>query len=83
MPAEIDEVKLTEILEMVEAEFRRASAKNDKFNSAHEGYAILDEEVDELWDEVKKKRKLRNAELMKGECKQIAAMAIRFMHDLL
>ena len=83
MAAEINEQKLSEILAMVEAEFRKASAKNDKFNSAHEGYAVMLEEVDELKEEVWKKRKLRNIELMRGEAKQIAAMAIRFIHDLL
>ena len=81
--ASIDEKKLKKILEMVEAEFRRASAKNEAFHSCHEGYSILAEEVDELWDEVKKKTKLRSTRLMQNECKQIAAMAVRYMHDLL
>ena len=82
VPAEINELKLQKILQMVEAEFRRAVAKNEPFHSCHEGYALIDEEVDELWDEVRKKKKLRNSTLMKNECKQIAALAIRYMHDL-
>lgn len=81
--APIDEQKLQKILAAVEEEFRNASAKNEAFHSCHEGYSILAEEVDELWDEVKKKRKLRSSRLMRSECKQIAAMAIRYMHDLL
>jgi NTP pyrophosphatase (non-canonical NTP hydrolase) len=48
------------------------------FNSAHEGYAVLFEEVDELWDEVRKKQKNREVSLMKKEALDIAAMAIRF-----
>jgi len=83
MPAEINEAKLHGLLDAVESEFRRASAKKEKFNSVHEGYGLMLEEVDELWDEVKKKTKLRNNQLMRGECEQIAAMALRFMHDLL
>jgi len=81
--APIDEVKLQKLLALVEAEFRRASSKNEAFHSCHEGYSILAEEVDELWDEVKKKTKMRSTKLMRSECKQIAAMAVRFMHDLL
>jgi hypothetical protein len=79
----IDDDKLHRIIEEVEYEFRSASSKNGAFNSAHEGWAVLYEEVEELWDEVKKKRKVRNLENMKLECVQIAAMAIRFAHDLL
>lgn len=43
--------------------------------SAHEGFAILKEEVDELWDEVKKDSP--NWVLF-AEAKQVAAMALRF-----
>ncbi len=46
------------------------------FHSAHEGFAVLKEEVDELWDEVKKREFDRTK--MRAEAVQIAAMAIRF-----
>jgi len=63
-----------------------------EFNSIHEGYAVLLEEVDELWDEVKKnptkayhdhfdakgKHKLE----MRKEAIQVAAMAIRFAAEV-
>ena len=52
--------------------------------SAHEGYTVLLEEVDELWDEVKlnpRKNPQRNA-TMRKEAIQIAAMAIRFVLDV-
>ena len=67
-----------------EVSFELSSAMKDypPFSSAHEGYAILLEEVDELWDEVKKKPKDRDKEKMRAEAMQIAAMAIRFMEDL-
>lgn len=51
-------------------------------HSAHEGYAVILEEVDELWDEVKKKREDRSKRKMRDECIQIAAMAIKFIEDL-
>lgn len=38
----------------VETELALAKSVHDKeFNSTHEGYAVLKEEVDELWHEVK------------------------------
>lgn len=74
--------KLRSALDDVIREFKSASSSHDKFNSAHEGFAILYEEVDELWDWVKKKEKNRSKKEMRGEAKQIAAMALRFMVDL-
>jgi hypothetical protein len=51
-------------------------------NSAHEGFAVLKEEVDELWDEVKVKQGERNLENMRKEAIQVAAMAVRFAADI-
>lgn len=47
--------------------------------SLHEGYAVLKEEVDELWDAVKD-QKASPASIRK-EAIQVAAMAIRFIKD--
>lgn len=58
-----------------------AMEKFPKFNSAHEGFAVLAEEVDELWDHVKTNQKRRDVEGMRKECIQIAAMALRFAHE--
>jgi hypothetical protein len=60
-------------------------AAQDKFppmNSAHEGYAVLLEEVDELWEIVKLKQKNRDLTAMRKEAVQIAAMALRFLTDV-
>ena len=82
MNANIDEKKLTIILEEVEEELRRASKLHAKMNSPHEGYAILKEEVDELWDIVKRKELFRGRnDQLHAECIQVAAMAVRFLHD--
>ncbi len=48
--------------------------------SAHEGFAVLQEEVDELWTEVKVRTKSR--ERMRAEAIQVAAMAIKFVSDV-
>jgi hypothetical protein len=65
---------------LVEAEYSRVTGLFDGFNTAHEGYALLLEEIDELWVEVK--RKPRSAEKMRKEAVQVAAMAIRFLVDI-
>lgn len=63
-------------------ELYRARAKFPRpESSAHEGYAVLAEEVDELWDEVKGHSPNRK-DRMREECIQIAAMAIRFIEDV-
>lgn len=59
-----------------------ATATYPSFNSPHEGYAILKEEVDELWDHVKVKQGSRQEEQMMKEAIQVAAMAVRFVFDL-
>lgn len=51
------------------------------FASAHEGFAILREEVDELWELVRGKQGKRDAQAMRIEAIQIAAMAIRFAEE--
>jgi hypothetical protein len=60
------------------AEFYRAEAKHKPMNSHHEGYAVILEELDELWDDVKADRK--DAALK--ECVQVGAMALRFIANL-
>lgn len=67
-------------LRAVEAEVSRAEAKFPPFHSAHEGWAVIMEEVDELWDMVR--RDSADSLAARRECIQVAAMAIRFMKDL-
>ncbi|WP_438852627.1 hypothetical protein [Brevundimonas nasdae] len=51
------------------------------YNSAHEGFAIIHEEVDELKAHVWTNQKRRDLEAMKTEAIQVAATAIRFAAD--
>jgi hypothetical protein len=62
------------------AEFHRASDLHPKFNSAHEGYAVILEEMDELKAEVWKRH--HDPALMRKEAVQVAAMALRFLTDV-
>lgn len=66
----------------IRIEHNSAVSKFPPFLSPHEGYAVLLEEMDELWDEIKKQYGDRTREQMRKEATQIAAMALRFMIDL-
>lgn len=55
----------------------RATQFHGNFNSAHEAFAVLLEEVDELWDEVRKKRENRDSVAMWNELVQIAACCLK------
>lgn len=70
--------RVRSVIEKVRNEVHSASAAWPPFNSAHEGYAVLLEEVEELWAHVKTNQKKRDIEAMKKEAIQVAAMAIRF-----
>jgi molybdopterin biosynthesis enzyme len=62
------------------AELERAQGLFPPFHSAHEGYAVLLEEVDELKETVFKKG-FTSADQCQ-EAQQVAAMALRFLVDL-
>lgn len=68
-----------ELVKLMKIEYTKAVDKFGPFQSNHEGYAIIKEEVDELWDGIKKND---NKLALKEEALQIAAMAIRFCVDL-
>lgn len=69
-------------LQEVASELQRARLFHKPLNSAHEAYSVILEEIDEFWDEVKKKRSERNHCNMRKELVQIAAMAVRALSDL-
>ncbi len=72
------ERRLDLALSLVREEVIRAIKKFPEFNSSHEGYAVIAEELDELWDEVKRDR----PDLAREEAVQVAAMAVRFLTDI-
>ena len=67
-----------ECITLIVCEYKYAAKRFGKFNSAHEGYAVLKEEVDELWDVIKKNGTPIER---KNEAIQVGAMAIRFLID--
>ncbi len=59
------------------AELAGAVGKWPRFNSLHEGWGVLSEEVDELWDHVRLNQKKRDPAAIRAEAIQVAAMALR------
>ena len=74
------DAKLTLLLAKIEAEFQRAIKYYRPMNSYHEGYAVIKEEMEELWDEIKKKKQKKQR--LHEEAVQVGAMALRFLYDL-
>jgi hypothetical protein len=72
---------INEALGQVHDEFARATSIHGKFNSAHEGFAVLKEEIDELWEEVKRRDRLPDH--LRKEAVQVGAMALRFLVDII
>lgn len=81
----INHTVVVQTVNEMQKELFRATEKFGEFNSAHEGWAILQEEVDELVQIMKKMWENVKADDYKAaeeEAIQIGAMAIRFIHDL-
>lgn len=66
-------------IELVVSELNDAMKKFPLFNSSHEGYAVIKEEVDELWDEIKNNKHPMSEVNQKKEAIQVAAMGIKFL----
>ena len=82
MPRLADVERQAQIMAEVQQELHRAQSLYPSFSSPHEGYAIILEELDELWDEIKLRKDLRDTRTMRKEAIQVAAMAIRFLLDV-
>ncbi len=76
--------RLTLAITEITAEVRRAKTLFPvNFHNQHEAYAVILEEVDELWDEIKKNQKRYDLPAQRTEAKQAAAMLVRLMVELL
>lgn len=68
---------LTDVLDKVLLEVKTAERNWPRYNSAHEAYGVIVEEVHEFERHVFDNQKIRNATAMQNELIQIAATAIR------
>jgi len=67
---------------LVREELKRARRKNGPILSIHEGYAVILEELDEAWNEVKKQTEERNLNNLLKELIQVSAMAQKMAEDV-
>ena len=75
-------MKVVDAINLIWNEYKEAQQKFNPFNNAHEGYAVILEELDELWDLIKSKPTAQNLKDREKEVKQVGAMALRFLIDL-
>lgn len=71
------EVKHYELM-AIEAEYDRARKLHAPMTSPHHGWAVLREEVDEMWDAVK----ANDVIAARREALQVAAMALAFLREV-
>lgn len=78
----IERHPMHDVLDAIGNEVERTTAAWPPMNSAHEAYAVLLEEVDELKAHVWMNQKRRDLGAMQKEAIQVAAMAVRFVLDV-
>lgn len=67
-----------EVAHDIVQEYRRARESFKPMRGAHEGYAVILEELDEMWDAIKQ-NKIESARM---ECLQVAAMCLAFLLEV-
>lgn len=68
------------IVKLIAEEYIHARDKFPGQSSEHGAFAVINEEVDELWDAIKDNKHSTNFDRMK-EAVQIAAMAMRYITE--
>ena len=71
-----------DLLNEVRDELLAARERYGPMHSAHEGFAVILEELDELKAEVWKSPTKRDWAAMRAEAVQLAAMSVRFLMDV-
>ena len=68
--------------ELVKEELIKARQKHGPVTSVHEGYAVILEELDEVWEEVKKKTENRDLDNLLKELVQVSTTAQKMAEDI-
>lgn len=66
-----------QLLAEIAAEVERSKVHGVQFRSLHEAYAVMLEELQEVWEITMQKRKDRNPVALQKELIQVAAMAVK------
>ena len=77
-------IMLAGIVQQILREVTRANGMFPPMNSPHEAEAVIREEFDEYWDEVKAHNMFKNRDTrprQREELIQLAAMAVRAIYD--
>ncbi len=74
------QLTVPEALETIGQEYAAARARHAPMRGAHEGNAVILEELDELWELVRQDRGARPEAIL--EAMQIAAMALAYMVEV-
>lgn len=69
-------------LRAIGEEVERSKMHGENFASLHEAYAVILEELDEVWDITRMKRRDRDLVQIRAEMIQIAAMAVKAIDSL-
>jgi len=80
LPSAEWEQRTSSIWSLVRAELARAERRHPAMRTPHEGYAVILEELDELWAEIK--RDEGRSQFAISEAVQVAAMAMRYILNL-
>ena len=85
LPQKINyKINLDKALNEISTEVLRAKILfPTNFHNQHEAYAVILEEFDELWEEIKKNHKHYDLAAQRTEATQAAAMLVRLMVELL
>lgn len=68
---------VNEVIKLCVEELERANKKHPLFHCRHHGYAVIKEELDELWNEIKERNP--NNTSLQHECIQTMTMCLKFL----
>ena len=71
-----------EILTDIAAEVERSKIHCEQFRSLHEAYAVILEELQEVWEITMQKRQNRKEDELRKELIQVAAMAVKAIESM-
>lgn len=67
---------------VISREVERSKMHGEKFASLHEAYAVMLEELDEVWDLTRMKKRDRDPAAIRKELIQLAAMAVKAIESV-